>query len=101
MTEAMPSLKHITWDRLVREDAVTYPVDGPDVPGNEIRFAEGFPTGDGRAKLVPAGLVPPDALPEETYPLVLTTGRMLETWHTRPLPRHPTAPDAPQPATRA
>src|SRR3546814_3697948 len=31
----LPSLKHITWDRLVREDAVTYPVDGPDVPGNE------------------------------------------------------------------
>src|SRR3546814_5417824 len=78
MTEAMPSLKHITWDRLVREDAVTYPVDGPDVPGNEILFAEGFPTGDGRAKIVPAGLVPPDELPDEDYPLVLTTGRMLE-----------------------
>src|SRR3546814_11163516 len=93
----MPSLKHITWDRLVREDAVTYPVDGPDVPGNEILFAEGFPTGDGRAKIVPAGLVPPDELPDEDYPLVLTTGRMLEHWPTGPMTRRAPVLDALEP----
>jgi len=87
MTEAMPSLKNITWERLVREDAVTYPVDGPDVPGNEILFAEGFPTKDGRAKIVPAGLVPPDELPDDESPLVLTTGRLLEHWHTGAMTR--------------
>ncbi|MGF1593345.1 MAG: formate dehydrogenase subunit alpha [Kiloniellaceae bacterium] len=87
MTEAMPSLTNITWDRLVREDAVTYPVDGPDVPGNEILFAEGFPTKDGRAKIVPAGLVPPAELPDNDYPMVLTTGRMLEHWHTGAMTR--------------
>jgi formate dehydrogenase major subunit len=83
----MPSLNNITWDRLVREDAVIYPVDGPDVPGNEILFAEGFPTADGRAKIVPAKLVPPDELPDDDYPLVLTTGRMLEHWHTGAMTR--------------
>src|ERR1041385_641476 len=31
---ATPSFKNITWERLEREGAVTYPVDGPDVPGN-------------------------------------------------------------------
>jgi len=93
MTEVMPSLKNITWDRLVREEAVTYPVDGPDVPGNEILFAEGFPTKDGRAKIVPAGLVPPAELPDEDYPLVLTTGRMLEHWHTGAMTRRATVLD--------
>jgi formate dehydrogenase major subunit len=93
MTEVMPSLDNITWDRLVREDAVTYPVDGPDVPGNEILFAEGFPTADGRAKIVPAGLVPPDELPDDEYPMVLTTGRMLEHWHTGAMTRRATVLD--------
>jgi formate dehydrogenase major subunit len=87
MVEAMPSLKNISWDRLVREESVTYPVDGPDVPGNEILFAEGFPTNDGRAHIVPAGLVPPDEVPDADYPLVLTTGRMLEHWHTGAMTR--------------
>ncbi len=93
MTEVMPSLTNITWDRLVREDAVTYPVDGPDVPGNEILFAEGFPTSDGRAHIVPARLVPPAELPDDDYPLVLTTGRMLEHWHTGAMTRRATVLD--------
>ena len=39
----MPSLANITWERLVREDAVTYPCDAPDKPGNEIIFAHLVP----------------------------------------------------------
>ena len=56
MAQVMPSLKNITWERLVREDAVTYPCDAPDKPGNEIIFAQAFPTASGRAKIVPADL---------------------------------------------
>ncbi|MPZ10956.1 MAG: formate dehydrogenase subunit alpha [Kiloniellaceae bacterium] len=87
MVEVMPSLTNISWDRLVREESVTYPVDGPDVPGNEILFAEGFPTADGRGRIVPAGLVPPAELPDDDFPMVLTTGRMLEHWHTGAMTR--------------
>jgi formate dehydrogenase major subunit len=87
MTEVMPSLKNITWDRLLREDAVTYPCDAPDKPGNEIIFAQSFPTASGRARIVPTELRPPDELPDETYPMVLTTGRMLEHWHTGSMTR--------------
>src|SRR5205823_13566240 len=64
MTQVMPSLQNITWERLVREGAVTYPVDGPDVPGNEIIFTTGYPTESGRGKIVPARVVPPDELPD-------------------------------------
>src|ERR1700728_724408 len=41
MAQLMPSLKNISWERLLREGAVTYPVDGPDIPGNEIIFITG------------------------------------------------------------
>ncbi|WP_332684269.1 formate dehydrogenase subunit alpha [Bosea sp. (in: a-proteobacteria)] len=87
MALVMPSFKNITWERLEREGAVTYPVDGPDQPGNEIIFAQGFPTESGRARIVPAQIVPPDELPDEAYPMVLSTGRVLEHWHTGSMTR--------------
>lgn len=40
----------------VGEDAVTYPCDAADKPGNEIIFASAFPTKSGRARIVPADL---------------------------------------------
>jgi formate dehydrogenase major subunit len=87
MAQVMPSLANITWDRLVREDAVTYPCDAPDKPGNEIIFAASFPTKSGRARIVPADLLPPDEMPDDQYPMVLTTGRLLEHWHTGSMTR--------------
>ena len=87
MAQIMPSLANISWERLQRQDAVTYPADAPDKPGNEIMFGDGFPTESGRGRIVPAGLVPPDELPDEDYPMVLTTGRMLEHWHTGAMSR--------------
>ena len=41
------------------------PCDAPDKPGNEIIFANSFPTASGRAKIVPADLLPPDELPDD------------------------------------
>jgi assimilatory nitrate reductase catalytic subunit len=73
----MPSLDNITWERLERESSVTYPCDAPDKPGNDIVFGDGFPTPSGRGKLVPVGLVPPAEEPDDEYPLVLTTGRVI------------------------
>src|SRR5712672_656613 len=87
MTEVMPSLQNITWERLVREGAVTYPVDDPQKPGNEIIFTTGYPTESGRGKIVPARVVPPDELPDAEYPMVLSTGRVLEHWHTGSMTR--------------
>lgn len=87
MAQVMPSLKHISWERIEREESVVYPADGPDVPGNEIVFTTGFPTADGRGRIVPADLLPPDEVPDDEYPLVLTTGRLLEHWHTGAMTR--------------
>src|SRR5579871_231656 len=87
MALVMPSFKNITWDRLMREGAVTYPCETADGPGSEIIFASGFPTASGRGKLVPTNIVPPDELPDADYPMVLSTGRLLEHWHTGAMTR--------------
>ena len=87
MTQVMPSLNNITWERLEREDAVTFPCSAPNQPGTEIMFGDGFPTTSGRGRIVPAEILPPDELPDENYPMVLTTGRMLEHWHTGSMTR--------------
>jgi formate dehydrogenase major subunit len=87
MAMTMPSFKNITWERLEREGAVTYPVDGPDQPGNAIIFDDGYPTQSGKAKIVPAHIRPPDEIPDMEYPMVLSTGRVLEHWHTGAMTR--------------
>ena len=87
MASVMPSLDNISWERVSAEESVTYPCKAPDQPGDEIVFSDGFPTPTGRGKLVPVSIIPPDELPDETFPMVLTTGRQLEHWHTGAMTR--------------
>jgi formate dehydrogenase major subunit len=101
MALAMPSLDHIIWDRLLREDSVTYPCLGPDQPGEEIVFGDVFPTVTGRARLVPANLLDPTEMPDGDFPFVLTTGRELEHWHTGAMTRRASVLDALQPSPTA
>ena len=97
MTQIMGSLKNITWERVEREGSVTYPCDSPDEPGHEVIFWESFPTPNGRVKLVPTELLPPDELPDADYPMVLTTGRLLEHWHTGAMTRRASVLDTIEP----
>ena len=82
LSGCMESMKNITWERLVNEGAVTYPCDDSSKPGNEVIFGEGFPTDNKKARIVPAKIVSPDETPDSSFPLILTTGRLLEHWHT-------------------
>jgi formate dehydrogenase major subunit len=97
MAQVMPSFNNITWERLEREGAVTYPVDAPDRPGNEIIFWQGFPTESGRGKIVPAAVTPPDEVPDNEYPMIFSTGRVLEHWHTGSMTRRSEVLDAIEP----
>src|SRR5205823_493478 len=45
------------------------------------------PTESGRGKIVPARMTPPDEIPDDDYPMVLSTGRVLEHWHTGAMTR--------------
>ena len=97
MKLAMPSLNGITWERLQRESSVTYPCDAEDQPGHDIVFGDGFPTKTGRARFVPAAIVPPAEEPDNDYPMVLTTGRQLEHWHTGAMTRRASVLDEIEP----
>ena len=93
MCQIMDSLKNISWERLDKENAITYPCEAPDSSGSEYIFRESFPTANGRGKIVPARLIPPAELPDEEFPLILTTGRLLEHWHTGSMTRRATVLD--------
>jgi formate dehydrogenase major subunit len=101
MASLMPSLDNISWDRLWQESAVTYPCPAPDKPGEDVVFGDRFPTQDGRGKMVPAKITPPDERPDAEYPFVLTTGRQLEHWHTGAMTRRSSTLDAIEPAAVA
>ncbi|QJF49985.1 formate dehydrogenase subunit alpha [Roseobacter ponti] len=87
MKQNMRSLNNITWERLEEQNAVTYPSLSPEDPGQAIVFGDGFPRPDGRARFTPASVIAPDDVPDAEYPMVLTTGRQLEHWHTGSMTR--------------
>ncbi len=96
----MNSLNNITWERLERT-AVTYPSLTPDDPGQAIVFADGFPRKDGRARFTPASVIAPAEVPDDEYPMILTTGRQLEHWHTGSMTRRASVLDWAEPEANA
>ena len=101
MKKGMPSLDNITWERLERESSVTYPSLSPEDPGQPVVFGDGFPRESRRAKFVPADFLPPAELPDAQYPMVLSTGRQLEHWHTGAMTRRASVLDALEPSPTA
>ena len=97
MARSMKSLNNITWDRLEAQNAVTYPSLSPEDPGQPIVFGDGFPRENGRAKFTPASVIAPDETPDADYPMILTTGRQLEHWHTGSMTRRSKVLDAVEP----
>jgi formate dehydrogenase major subunit len=97
MRHTMPSIGGITWARLQAEDSVTYPCTHEGDPGHPVVFIEDFPTASGRARFVPADIIPAAERPDADYPLVLITGRQLEHWHTGSMTRRSGVLDALEP----
>jgi formate dehydrogenase major subunit len=96
MKRTMPSLDNITWERL-KTETVTYPSLSPEDPGQAIVFGDGFPRQEGRARFTPASVIPPDEAPDAEFPMVMTTGRQLEHWHTGSMTRRSLVLDAVEP----
>ena len=97
MRKAMPSIAGITWERLEQESCVTYPCEQEGDPGQPVVFIDKFPTPTGRAKFVPADIIPAAERPDGEFPFVLITGRQLEHWHTGALTRRASVLDAIEP----
>jgi formate dehydrogenase major subunit len=98
MRHVMPSIGGVTWDRLERESGVTYPCENEGDPGDRVVFTDHFPTESGRARFVPAAIIPAAERPDRAYPYVLITGRQLEHWHTGSMTRRAEVLDRIEPA---
>ncbi|WP_299349570.1 formate dehydrogenase subunit alpha [uncultured Shimia sp.] len=96
MKKTMKSLDNITWDRL-KTESITYPSLTLTDPGQAIVFGDGFPRPEGRARFTPASVIPPDEAPDADYPMIMTTGRQLEHWHTGSMTRRSLVLDAVEP----
>jgi formate dehydrogenase major subunit len=97
MRHTMPSIAGITWDRLQREHSVTYPCPHEGDAGRPVVFDDHFPTATGKARFVPADLIPANERPDDAFPMVLITGRQLEHWHTGSMTRRAGVLDAIEP----
>jgi len=100
MKMSMNSLDNITWERL-EKSAVTYPSLSEDDPGQPIVFGDGFPREEGRARFTPAQVTSPAEVPDDEYPMILTTGRQLEHWHTGSMTRRAAVLDWAEPEANA
>jgi formate dehydrogenase major subunit len=94
MRSVMEPLAGVPWARIIREGAVVTPALHEDEPGQSVVFIDHFPTTDGRATLVPTTYRPGVEHMDGEYPFVLTTGRVLEHWHTGAMTRHASMLDA-------
>ncbi len=79
MAELTPPFQGISHERVQKEDGVHWPCPTPDHPGTPYLFAESFPRGKGA--LTPLAYRPSLELPDDEYPLILSTGRVLYHWH--------------------
>ena len=95
--KAVPTMAGMTWERLEKEDAIVYPCLKEGDAGEPIIFTETFESANGLGKFVPADIVEPDERPNDEYPFVLITGRMLEHWHTGSMTRRSNVLDALEP----
>lgn len=97
LRQAVPSMAGMTWERLEREDTLTYPLQKEGDPGQPVIFRDGFPTPSGKGRFVPAEYTKAAELTDDEYPVVFVTGRQLEHWHTGSMTRHATVLDAIEP----
>jgi formate dehydrogenase alpha subunit len=74
-----PIYAGVTYARLDRGAHLQWPVRDKNHPGTAVLHAGKFSRGLGR--FVPAEHMPPAELPDQDYPLMLTTGRVLYHWH--------------------
>jgi len=80
-----PSYAGISYDRLEAEGALCWPCPDASHPGTPILHIGQFARGKG--KFFPVAYLPPAEVADEEYPLTLTTGRMLEHYHTGTMTR--------------
>jgi formate dehydrogenase alpha subunit len=74
-----PSYAGVTFERLERGETMQWPVKDPNHSGTPILHVAMFARGKG--KFMPIEHIPPAEMPDDEYPILLNTGRVLYHWH--------------------
>lgn len=74
-----PSYGGVTHARLEAGERLQWPCPATDHPGTPILHTKQFTRGKG--KFMPIDYVPPAELPDDEYPMIMNTGRVLYHWH--------------------
>ena len=85
MGRVVPEYAGVKYSRIEQQGLQT-PVWDDNHPGTPYLFTDAFPSGKG--KFHPLEYIPSVEMPDEEYPFILTTGRLLEHWHGGTLTRH-------------
>jgi formate dehydrogenase alpha subunit len=85
MARVVPANRGVTYARIEQVGLQT-PVPDEQHPGTPFLFADSFPSGRGR--FFPLEYVPTAEQPDDEFPFILTTGRLLEHWHGGTMTRH-------------
>jgi len=83
--QVTPSYAGISYERLEREGGLQWPCPHPDHPGTRYLHKDRFSRGLGHFSSIE--YQDPTELPDEEYPLILTTGRVLYQYHTGTMSR--------------
>lgn len=82
MARLTPIISGVSHARLDREGGIQWPCPTPEHPGTPRLYTENFPRPNGLARLTPVRQGPAAMeLPDDQYPIVLNTGRVLYHWH--------------------
>ncbi len=79
-----PSYAGISYPR-IEKNGLQWPCPDENHQGTKFLHKEKFARGPGKFHSVE--FLPPQEMPDREYPLILTTGRMLEHWHTGTMSR--------------
>lgn len=76
-----PSYAGVSHARLDRGDRIQWPCAHADSPGTPFLHQGKFTRGKGKFNI--AQYLPPEDQPDDAYPMILMTGRILQHYHTR------------------
>jgi len=85
VSREVPDFAGVKYERIEKTGLQT-PVWDESHPGTPYLFSQSFPRG--RGKFHPLEFVPSVELPDDEYPFILSTGRVLEHWHGGTMTRH-------------
>lgn len=77
----VPQYAGMNWERLEKTGGLQWPCPSEDHPGTTVLHQEKFATSHGKGVFKPIELRSLEEIPDEEYPLILSTGRVIFHYH--------------------